>query len=153
MANCASARTYPLSSNRNTSLIENLSTTLVEWIEKGLRYLFDIMDLKMRSVKFVSSLYTNDNLSLVKKFLNIGLRFGGWLYEVLPNTTDEGLTRFWSVLFPVGHQEDKDNDDFAYDEVDPAEDKRSVVFDADTENFVNSFADQTMDLHTLINSQ
>lgn len=108
------------------------------------------MDLKTRSVRFVSSLYTTDNLGLVKRVLNIGLRFGGWLYDVIPNTSEEGLTRFWSYVFPSRGTSHKETDDFSYDEVEPAGFEKKSSKNED-DNFIDNFTNQAMSLHNLIN--
>lgn len=107
----------------------------------------------MRTIRFVSSLYTTDNLTLVKRFLNVGLRFGGWLYDIVPNTTEEGLSRFWASIFPAGQKEDVDDNDFVYDPIEPSNFETADVRSIDDDNFVNSFANQAMDLHSLINTR
>lgn len=150
--NCVSAANYSLTTRGNDSIIDTLSQTLVEWVGKLLQYFFDILDLKMRSVKFVSSLYTDDNLVLLKRFLNVGLRFGRWVHEIIPNTTEEGLSRLWSSIFPTSKSQS--NSDFIYDPIEPTgfesdADSRSL----DNENFVNNIASQAMSLHSLINAR
>lgn len=145
--NCVSAGSYALTARNDFSVIDTLSQTLVEWLGRLLQYFFDILDLKMRSVRFVSSLYTTDNLTLVKRFLNVGLRFGGWLYEIIPNTSEEGLSRFWSSIFPVPKSED--SNDFTYDPTNP-----TGFESADSRSLENeNFAEQAMSLASLINSR
>ncbi|VEN61642.1 unnamed protein product [Callosobruchus maculatus] len=82
------------------TFVQTMSAMIVEWLSRAFAWAMEAMEIKVRSVRFLSSLYTDDNLTLLKKFLNVGLRFGGWLYETIPNNTDEGSSRFLGFLFP-----------------------------------------------------
>ncbi|KAG5885673.1 hypothetical protein JTB14_001955 [Gonioctena quinquepunctata] len=53
------------------SLIPSISSFPVGWISKAPTYLLQFFDLKLRFIKFITSLFTTDNLTLIKKFLNI----------------------------------------------------------------------------------
>ncbi|KAG5885671.1 hypothetical protein JTB14_001953 [Gonioctena quinquepunctata] len=69
-----------------------------EWITKAIKYLSEFFDLKVRSIKFIASLYTTENLTLLKTYLNIFLRFCAWLRDIIPSSIS--TNSFFSNLFP-----------------------------------------------------
>lgn len=71
--------------------------------------------------------------------------------NVIPTTTEEGLSRFWASLTSTGPREDKENSDFTYDEVESTGFEKADARN-DEENFISNLSNQAMDLHTLINS-
>ncbi|XP_072381684.1 uncharacterized protein [Diabrotica undecimpunctata] len=82
------------------SILGSITTVIIDWISRAIQYLFELFDLKMRTIRFLASLYTDDNLQLLKKYMNIGLRFGTWLYGIIPESTAEGGSRLLSLIFP-----------------------------------------------------
>ncbi|KAJ8956116.1 hypothetical protein NQ318_016570 [Aromia moschata] len=92
--------TTPENGDSDASVAGTISTYIVEFLSRAIQHLFELFDVKVRLSRFLMSLYTTDNLVLLKKLMNIGLRFGTWMYRVIPNSTEEAQQTLLSLLFP-----------------------------------------------------
>ncbi|XP_028141996.1 uncharacterized protein LOC114335910 [Diabrotica virgifera virgifera] len=99
-----SAAVNELTTTEAPSILGSITSVIIDWISRIIQYLFELFDLKMRTIRFLASLYTDDNLQLLKKYMNIGLRFGTWLYGIIPESTAEGGSRLLSLIFPSESQ-------------------------------------------------
>lgn len=81
-------------------LASSISTVLVETISKKIRTLFEIFDVKVRFIKFLRSLYTPDNIELVRRSLDLAVRFGSWILQILPSGDSPASSILINLLFP-----------------------------------------------------
>ncbi|CAH1107922.1 unnamed protein product [Psylliodes chrysocephalus] len=140
----------------------SITSVLMEYMGTIVEYLFEMFDLKMRTIRFLVSLYTDENLHLFKRYINISQSFIGWLANVIPDSTHEATFRFLTYLFPQEDQSDHEKPhpepampslihsmslgDYPSGRENRLEEDQKV---AD----VSPFADQVLSLNNLINAR
>ncbi|XP_074041753.1 uncharacterized protein [Leptinotarsa decemlineata] len=141
-----------------SSSISAISNLIVDWISNAIQYITELLDLKVRSVRFIASLYTNENLTLLKNFMNLALRIGHWLYDIIPNSTGGGAQTFLSFLFPELNQsrEDAENNNDGHSLTSDSTDDSSDLNEIDDTNenlYRDRYGKQMLNLETLINAR
>ncbi|XP_076253878.1 uncharacterized protein LOC143192410 [Rhynchophorus ferrugineus] len=89
------------SSNPENSgnIATSLSQSLVDIVSRNILALLRLFEFKARLVRFLASLYTTENLLLLRNLLEYGVSFGRTALQFLPTSTESGA---WLEAFFQG---------------------------------------------------
>ncbi|KAL1502529.1 hypothetical protein ABEB36_007660 [Hypothenemus hampei] len=82
-------------------LITHISQRIVDVVADQIVYLSSLFQLKVRVVRFLSSLYTTDNLVLLRDLINHGMRFMNFVLRFLPASNGDPAFSWITVLLEL----------------------------------------------------